>query len=48
MLTITMGAFVSELLVRPGGARWIYSARDETAAVELSSGNICFPVNEVS
>jgi hypothetical protein len=43
-----MGAFVGELLVRNGGARWSYSTDHGSPAVRLPSGNACFPLNKVS
>jgi hypothetical protein len=47
-LATSMGAFVGELLVRNGGARWSYDIDHESPAVRLPSGIACFPLNKVS
>jgi len=47
-MTMSMGAFLGELIVRNGGGSWVYDDVQNTAAVQLSSSLRCFPLNTVS
>ena len=48
-MTMSMGAFLGELIVRNGGGAWVYDNGANTAAVQLTRSSLrCFPLNKVS
>jgi hypothetical protein len=46
-MTVAMGAYLGELIVRNGGARWVFHG-ESGAAVDLGDGRLCFPHTKVS
>jgi hypothetical protein len=46
-MSLVMGAYLGELIVRNGGGRWTYDPQARAAAVETPTGYRVFPQNKV-
>jgi hypothetical protein len=46
-MTVAMGAYLGELIVRNGAGRWVFHG-EGGAAVDLGDGRLCFPHTKVS
>ena len=46
-VTLAMGAYLGELIVRNGGGRWTYDEEQRAAAVEMRGHLRCYPHNKV-
>ena len=46
-LSVGLGAYLGELVVRNGRGHWVWSPEAKAPAVELPSGMRCFPLHKV-
>ena len=47
-MTVSMGAYLGELIVRQGAGRWVFEPRSGEPGIRLSGSTLtCFPLNKV-